>query len=385
MTQHEKELTAVVVGTGFAGKGHTEALRYNGVSVTGIVGRTGSVVEQVAEELGIPECFTNINEALSSRTPSIVSVGTPGGAHMEPVESALRSGCAVICDKPLAANAADARKLYELSVSQKCTTAYAASYRYQPHALFARQLVHEGAIGEPWEVECVSHYNLNPLIPFGWSHKIDAGGGRLNNNFTHKLAIVLHILDGELKRVTGETRNDMKKAPVVEGVHDFRYRENLAPDSRDDESLNWADVDSEWSYTVLSRIDSRIGTADPISAMFKHSALQPPFASDYIAVYGSDGALFIEGAYAQGPVHLRKRNEEWTQLELPRDIVAAIPDIEDDTQRNWTQLIKELVLYLHGEGSESFQTFRDGWIYQQAIDAIRAQDAWTDIRLDLLS
>jgi len=73
-------------------------------------------------------------------------------------------------------------------------TAYAASFRYMPHVLFAKRLVAEGAIGEPQEVECISHFNLEKDIPFGWSHRAEQGGGRLNNNFTHKLSIVTSVI-----------------------------------------------------------------------------------------------------------------------------------------------------------------------------------------------
>ena len=85
----------------------------------------------------------------------------------------------------------------------------------------AKKLIAEGAIGEPFETECISHYELNPLIPWGWSHRIDLGGGRLSNNFTHKLSIILHALDATLIDINGEARNDMHTAPVVGGVHDF--------------------------------------------------------------------------------------------------------------------------------------------------------------------
>jgi predicted dehydrogenase len=374
-------LTAVVVGTGFAGKGHAEALRYNGVNVLGMVGRTESVLKDVAESLGIPRTFADLDEALAELHPSIVSVGTPGGAHVRPVESALRADCAVVCDKPLATTASEAKRLYRMARERGLTTAYAASYRYQPHVLLARELVRQGAIGEPWEAECVSHYNLDPMIPFGWSHRIQDGGGRLNNNFTHKLSIVLHILDGAVVEVAGETRNDMKRAPVVEGVHDFRYRERLIPDAGAVNDLVWADVDSEWSYTVMARIAG--GSGDPVSALFKHSALQPRYHADYVALYGSEGAMHIDGSYAQGPLYLCKRKGAWHALEVPQRILTSLPGIEDDTQRNWTQLIRELVAHLGGRGPLCFQTFRDGWIDQEVIAAVRARKGWVDIPAEI--
>src|SRR5690606_19625999 len=247
-------LRALILGSGFAGKGHTQALRDAGVEVVGMVSRTAEVVRQVATELNIEYASTNWNDALRELQPDIVAIGTPGGAHFEPIMAALDYGCHVYCDKPLAATAAEARTLYLRAREAGVKTAYAASYRYQPHALLAKELILSGAIGEPEEVECISHYNLNPLIPFGWSHQLSQGGGRLNNNFTHKLAIVLHVLKGRVLALNGETRNDLPRAPLVSGVHDFREREDFAPGKHQLDQIEWAEGDAEWSYTVLARI-----------------------------------------------------------------------------------------------------------------------------------
>ena len=237
----------------------------------------------------------------------------------------------------------------------------------------------DGAIGEPWEVECISHYNLNPLIPFGWSHRLEAGGGRLNNNFTHKLSIVLHILDGDIIAVNGEARNDMPTAPAVEGVHDFRERETFAPGA-DAEEVEWREANAEWSYTVLARIETRKAMRQPVSALFRHGGLHPRFHEDHIAIYGSEGAIYIAGSYAQGPLYLRRRGEDtWTERPVPAAILAGLPDIEDNTQRNWTQLAIEFVADIQGEGNSGYQTARDGWIFQEVIDAVRSGHGWHEV------
>jgi len=211
-------LTAFVIGTGFAGQGHTAALRHAGVEVVGMAGRTPAVVEKVAGELGIALWTTDWRAGLADTRPDIVAVATPGGAHMEPVTAALDQGAHVFCDKPLAPTAAEARQLHEHALRAGVKTAYAASYRYMPFVQLARDLVADGAIGVPQEVEAVSHFGLDPLIPFGWSHTLAAGGGRLNNNFTHKLAIVLRVLGadatrGDVSAVSGSTR----RRPMTRG------------------------------------------------------------------------------------------------------------------------------------------------------------------------
>lgn len=372
------KLRALIFGSGFAGQGHAQALRDSGVEVVGMVSRTREVVERVAGEMDIPYAGTDWRQALTDLHPDIVAIGTPGGAHVEPIMSALDMGCHIYCDKPLAATAPEARLMYQRSVEAEVKTAYAASYRYQPYALFAREMIANGAIGEPQEVECVSHFNLDSLIPFGWSHRIEEGGGRLNNNFTHKLSIVEHVLDGKVIAVSGEVRNDMPKAPLVSGVHDFRERHKLAPATADDPNLEWSETNAEWSYTVLARIQPALQVRQPVSAIFRHNGLQPHFDHDYIAFYGRDGAIYIKGHYAQGPLFLSQKRGPWQQISLPESISTKLPDIEDDTQRNWTQLAREFIADIRGEGNSGYQTFKDGWVYQEVVDFIRNSDGWLD-------
>lgn len=374
-----KKLRALVHGSGFAGKGHAEALRDTGVEVVGMVSRTSEVVTQVAAEMGIPYAGTDWDAALAELKPDLVAIGTPGGAHYEPLLSAIDAGCHVYCDKPITVDAKQAKTVYERAQKAGIKTAFAASFCYQPYSLLAQELVRKGTIGEPQEAEFVSHYDLNPLIPFGWSHRIALGGGRLSNNFTHKLSIALRVLDGTLLRVNGETRNDMHVAPVVDGIHDFRNREKYAPDSGKQSDIEWREVDAEWSYTVMTSIKPAASHRTPVSALFKHGGMQPRFRDDYIGFYGSDAAIYISGAYAQGPLYVKERKGDWTQIEMPEHITKSVPSIVDDTQRNWTQLAREFVADIRGEGNCEYQTFKDGWIFQEAIDATRSGAGWVEM------
>ena len=371
-------LKALTLGSGFAGQGHSEAFRFHRVEVAGMASRTKSVVEHVAKKMDIPYASEDWRQALDEIEPDIVLVGTPGGAHFGPVMAAIERGCHVFCDKPITTSAEKAKAMVLAAREKGVKTAFAASFRYQPHALLAKQLVADGAIGEPWETECVSHYNLDPLIPFGWSHRVELGGGRLSNNFTHKLSICEHVLAGHILAVNGEARNDMPRAPVVDGVHDFRERGTFAPESAD-EVEQWETVDSEWAYTVMARLSEACGTAQPVSALFKHGGLQPRYQDDYVAFYGSDGAIVIDGAYAQGPLRVKSRKGKWEQVKVPDTITASLAGIENDTQRNWTRLAELFVADIRGEGTDPYQTFRDGWIYQSTIDAIREGKGWVEI------
>ena len=372
-----KPIKVLIHGTGFAGQGHAEAFRYAGAEVVGIVGRTESVVKEVAAQLAIPYAGTHWEEALQTLKPDIVSIATPGGAHEIPIIQAIQHGCHVFSDKPLSTTGESAQRLYELAEQQQVKTAFAASFRYMPDVIHAKRLIEAGEIGEPQEVECISHFNLEKHIPYGWSHRKEDGGGRLNNNFTHKLSIVTSMIGEHLLSMMGEVRDDLGKAPIVEGVHNFKKRRDFIPQDINDPDLTWGESNVEWSYTVLAQIQSELAKK-PVSVLFKHGGLHPRFNDDHIVVYGSKGAIYIKGHYASGPLYLY-RDGNWEAQPLPQDIIERIPEGESDTERNWRYLIRLLVEDVQGNGVQPYQTFKEGAQYQKLIDLIRQNNNWVDV------
>ena len=219
--------------------------------------------------------------------------------------------------------------------------------------------------------------NLEKHIPYGWSHRKEDGGGRLNNNFTHKLSIVTSMIGEHLLSMMGEVRDDLGKAPIVEGVHNFKKRRDSIPQDINDPDLTWGESNVEWSYTVLAQIQSELAKK-PVSVLFKHGGLPPRFNDDHIVVYGSKGAIYIKGHYASGPLYLY-RDGNWEAQPLPQDIIERIPEGESDTERNWRYLIRLLVEDVQGNGVQPYQTFKEGAQYQKLIDLIRQNDNWVDV------
>ena len=370
-------LKVLISGTGFAGQGHADAFRGAGAEVVGIVGRTPHVVKEVAEKMGIPYAGTDWQQALDDCKPDIVSIATPDGAHYEPIKQAIAAGCHVFCDKPMTDRADTAVELNELAEAKGVKTAYAASFRYAPGVLHAKRLVAEGAIGEPTEIECISHFNLERDIPFGWSHRKEDGGGRLNNNFTHTLSIACTLVGETILNVAGEVRDDLGRAPIVEGVHNFATRRSFIPKDLDDPSLKWGESNVEWSYTVMAQLESPMADK-PVSVLFKHGGLVPRFHEDHIVVYGTEGAIYIKGHYGSGALYLND-GQEWREQALPADIEAQVPDVKGETEQCWHYLARLFVKDIAGESVEPYPTFREGSQYQQIIEIIRKNGNWTDV------
>lgn len=374
-----KKLKVLVAGTGFAGQGHADAFRAIGAEVIGIVGRTPSVISKISKKMNIPYSGTDWQKALEECQPDIVSIATPGGAHFEPIKQAIEFGCHVFSDKPLTNTGTSALELYQLAQKHKIKTAYGASYRYMPHIIHAKQLIASGIIGEPTEAEFISHFNLERDIPFGWSHRKEDGGGRLNNNFTHMMSIATSVIGNNILSISGEVRDDMGKAPIVEGVHNFKSRRDFIPKDLNDPSLKWGESNVEWSYTVMAQLESQ-RAAKPVSVLFKHGGLNPRFNEDHIVFYGTKGAIYIKGHYGMGPLYFWGETKEWQEKPLPQSIIDDQPKVEGDTERNWHYLIREFVKDIKGEPFTPYQTFKEGSLYQQLIDIIRTNGNWTEVR-----
>ncbi len=374
-----KALKVLVHGTGFAGQGHAEAFRALGAKIVGMVGRTPHVVNDVTTKMSIPYGGTDWAKALEDCKPDIVSIGTPGGAHYAAIKEAIAHGAHIFCDKPMATTGDETRELYDLAKDKGIKTAFAASFRYMPHIIHAKRLVANGLIGEPQEVECISHFNLEKDIPFGWSHRAEDGGGRLNNNFTHKLSIVTSVIGEDILAISGDVRDDLRKAPIVSGVHNFKTRRDHIPDNLSDPSLKWGESNVEWSYTVLARIKSDMAKR-PVSVLFKHGGLQPRFNEDHIAFFGSEGAIYIKGHYGSGPLYVFGKDGSWIEKDLPPDIAAHAPKVKGDTEQCWHYLIREFLKDIKGETAQNYLTFNEGSRYQQIIDIIRKNDSWVDIK-----
>lgn len=369
-------MRVLVAGTGFAGKGHTAAFRAAGCQIVGMVGRTDHVVTDVTQALAIPYGGTDWTSALQDLNPDIVSIATPGGAHYDQIRQAVAAGCHVFCDKPMTTDGVSAIELRDLANASGVKTAYAASFQFAPSVQHAKRLIADGAIGQPTEIESISHFNLERGIPFGWSHRAEDGGGRLNNNFTHSLAIAQTLIEGEIQKVAGDVRDDLGRAPKVDGVHDFTKRRALIPQNLDDPSLEWGESNVEWSYTVMARMASPMASQS-VSVLFKHGGLVPRFHEDHIVIYGTAGAIYLKGHYGSGALFLHN-GTDWSEQITPEEMTRAVPLDLGETEQCWHVLADRFVRDIRGQEVPAYPTFEQGALYQKIIDLLRADGTWTD-------
>src|SRR5271166_4218385 len=93
---------AAVVGTGFIGPVHVEALRRLGVPVRGVLGSSPEKSQASAASCGVPKAYASFAELLADQEVAVVHVASPNRLHAGQCARAIAAGKHVICEKPLA-------------------------------------------------------------------------------------------------------------------------------------------------------------------------------------------------------------------------------------------------------------------------------------------
>jgi predicted dehydrogenase len=147
MSRSITDLKAGVVGTGFIGVVHVDALRRLGVQVVGVV---GSSPERAATK-GIAPVYESF-EALLAEDVDVVHLTTPNHLHYLQAKQALAAGKHVVCEKPLATTAAESRELVALAQASGLVHCTNFNIRFYPLVQEAHARVRAGELGEIWSV-----------------------------------------------------------------------------------------------------------------------------------------------------------------------------------------------------------------------------------------
>ena len=197
-------LGAVVVGTGFGCLTHARALRAAGFAVRALVGRDPQRTAERARRFEVPHACTSLAEALALDRVDAVAVVTPPHAHASIVLEALGAGKHVLCEKPFARDAAEARTMLAAAEAAGVVHLLGTEFRFAPAQALAARAIAAGAIGEPRFVTLMLHVPLlaDPAgeLPAWWSDRAQ-GGGWLGAHGSHLVDQVRSTL-GEFEGVS---------------------------------------------------------------------------------------------------------------------------------------------------------------------------------------
>ena len=200
---------AAVVGTGFIGPVHVEALRRAGVEVAAIVGSTAEKSARARAALGVGGAHDTFRDVLSDSSIDAVHITTPNQLHFDQARAVLESGKHVLCEKPLAMNAQQSGKLIALAAASDRAAGVAYNIRYYPLCHEAADRIRTGQAGSVFHV--TGSYVQDWLLratDFNWRVQADAGGElrAVADIGTHWLDLVQFILGRRVRAVCADLR-----------------------------------------------------------------------------------------------------------------------------------------------------------------------------------
>lgn len=214
------QIRAGVIGTGFIGPVHFEALRRLGVPVTALCDLPGRVAA-AAQKHGIPRGFGDYRELLDCSEVDVVHITVPNRYHCEMALAALQRGKHCICEKPLAMNTKETTRICQAADHSKSVFAVNYNVRFYPAVLHLRNLVARGELGDIIHVNgsYLQDWLLKPT-DYNW-RLLPEEGGKLRavaDIGTHWMDTVCFILCARITSVLADlsTWHQTRKRPLGE-------------------------------------------------------------------------------------------------------------------------------------------------------------------------
>ena len=168
------ELKAAVVGTGFIGAVHADALRRLGIEILGVVGSS----PDRARATSPATVYGSYEEVLADERVDVVHLATPNHLHHPQAKQALAAGKHVVCEKPLAVTSEESGELVELAERSGLVHCTNFNQRFYPLVQEARERMRAGAVGEVWNVH--GGYLQDWLaLPTDWNWRLEPERGGL--------------------------------------------------------------------------------------------------------------------------------------------------------------------------------------------------------------
>ena len=144
-----KTIKVGIIGTGFIGPAHIEALRrLPGVEVAAMAEATQALAEQKARKLGVPKAYGDYHTLIEDAEIEVIHNCAPNHLHFEINKAALASGKHIVSEKPLSLTSRESAELLELAKASGCKHAICYNYTCFPLVQQCRAMVKRGDLGK---------------------------------------------------------------------------------------------------------------------------------------------------------------------------------------------------------------------------------------------
>ncbi|MFZ0061515.1 MAG: Gfo/Idh/MocA family oxidoreductase [Pyrinomonadaceae bacterium] len=358
-----------VIGIGIIGAGFARTTQIPGfrdcmsARVVAIASKHRERAAEVADEFDIENVAVDWREIIARPDVDLVSVVTPPVTHKEMTLAALDQGKAVLCEKPMAMNAAEAKEMVERARAANVLAVIDHELRFLKSRKTMRMMLVSGAIGSVRHCNYIFRSDYRGVLdrPWDWWSDEKMGGGTLGAIGSHAIDSFRFMLGAEITAVSCMLSSHISERPDKSAGTMRRVT------SDDEAKLMFRFADSS-----LTRNTTGAASLSVVESGSYENRLE---------IYGSTGALLVgeTGELWHSPAG----SGTWKPVKVHQDPVA--PGMRPASwSRGFAALSCEIVEALR-EGRTTIAgaaSFADGYRVQLVLDAARVSNqtrSWVDI------
>lgn len=334
-----------------------------GARIVAIASGNPERAADVAKEFEIEHVASNWRELVAREDVDLVSVVTPPAMHMEMTLAAIEHGKAVLCEKPMAMNAAEARLMTEAAQKADLLALIDHELRFLKSRRVMRSLLTSGAIGTVRHCNYVFRSDNRGVLdrPWDWWSDESVGGGTLGAIGSHVIDSFRWMLSTEISAVSCMLNTHIAERP--DKTNDAMRR--VTSDDEAKLHLRFADSSLTQNATGAAAL----------------SVVESGSHENRLEIYGTLGALMVEetGELWRSPAG----SGAWRPVQVHQDPLA--PGMRPASwSRGFAAVACDIVEAMR-EGRTTVDgaaTFEDGYRVQLVLDAARASNAsgcWTRV------
>jgi predicted dehydrogenase len=196
------------------------ALPADTVKIVGVATTREETAKAAAEEIGCDVWTDDYRELLARDDVDVVTVAVPNNAHEGIVTTATEAGKHIFCEKPLAMNVAEGKRMLAAVEKAGVKAQLNFNFRFYPAIQHARKLIEDGFLGRVFSYRACFYRSgyINYDKPLSWRLKKEiAGGGALFDLGSHVLDTIYFLLD-DFDSVLATTATLVEERPVATGA-----------------------------------------------------------------------------------------------------------------------------------------------------------------------